>query len=124
MPSISLCGDIVEFIVGDFWIAYEKTKIPAEQRKTPSDSTLRNLGNLKLWTIIDEQDYDRLHSVRKKRDDHVHYYTQRRLLTTYTLQLRKDNLDVLKKLIEFFAKDNMESKYHEYLDWAETAKSQ
>jgi hypothetical protein len=79
MSSISLCGDIVEFIVYEFWEAY-KENIPSDRRKTPSDSTETNLRTLnesdiagENRKIIGKDDFDRLTAVRKMRDTHVHY---------------------------------------------------
>jgi hypothetical protein len=120
LSSISLCGDIVEFIVNEFWFA-NLERIPSEKRKTPSESTTRNLKTLADCEIIDENDYCRLLCVRETRDAHVHYCPRDRLLSDYPERLKSDNFEVLKKLSGFFAIDNVESKYGRYLAFASTA---
>jgi hypothetical protein len=117
LSSISLCGDIVEFIVNEFWTAYSMDIAP-ERRKTPSDSARANLRTLLESKIIDEEDYDRLLCVRQSRDNHVHDYLRNRLLKDYSTLLRSDNLEVFKNLSEFFAKENMGRKYAFYLEYA------
>lgn len=120
LSSISLCGDIVEFIVNEFWAAYNE-KIPREMRKTPSESTIRNLKLLLNLNVIDDEDYCRLSFARDKRDSHVHNYPREKFLTQdYPKVLARDNLEVVAKLSEFFARDNMESKYKIYLEYAAT----
>jgi len=120
LSSISLCGDIVEFIVNEFWSA-SLERIPGEKRKTPSESAKRNLKTLADCEVIDEKDCGRLLFVRKTRDSHIHYQLRDRLLDDYPERLRSDNFEVLKKLSEFFAIDNVESKYSRYLDFASKA---
>jgi hypothetical protein len=120
LSSISLCGDIVEFIVNEFWFA-NLERIPGEKRKTPSESTIRNLKTLAECEVIDEKDCCRLLFVRETRDTHVHYRLRDRLLGDYPERLKSDNFEVLKRLSEFFAIDNVESKYSRYLDFASKA---
>ncbi len=117
LSSISLCGDIVEFIVNEFWFAYSQ-KMPSDVRKTPSESTEKNLQALAQNGIIDANDHQRLLEVRKTRDTHVHYHLRNRLLSDYSRRLKADNVEVLRKLSEFFAVENMQSKYVHYLDFA------
>lgn len=125
MSSISLCGDIVEFIVYEFWRAYNED-IPHERRKTPAYSTENNLQTLNECDksgenqvkIIDKDDYERLVSVRRMRDTHVHYRLRDTLLKDYPQRLKSDNIEALKKLAEFFTLENMSSKYGKYLDYA------
>jgi hypothetical protein len=119
LSSISLCGDIVEFIANEFWTAY-RDKIPREHVKTPSDSTKTNLKRLLEFGVLDECDYNRLFFVRDTRDNHVHEYLRRRLSGDYADRLKSDNAEVIRRLSEFFAIDNMEKKYSQYLKYAET----
>jgi hypothetical protein len=107
----------VEFVVNEFWTAYHN-EIPTEM-KIPSESTIRNLKHLRELQVIDEDDFRRLSWVRNKRDDHIHNYPRKKFLTqNYARVLIADNLQAVKKLVEFFAKDNMESKYTQYLDYS------
>jgi hypothetical protein len=118
LSSISLCGDIVEFIVNEFWSAYSDW-IEAERRSTPSDSVMRNLDMLLLNGVIDVRDYERLHLVRGKRDAHVHSYPRNKLLgQNYETILRNDSVESIRILSEFFAAHNVESKYERYLEYA------
>jgi hypothetical protein len=117
LSSISLCGDIVEFIVNEFWFAYSE-KLPGDVRKTPSESTEKNLKALAQYGIIDAKDHRRLLEVRQTRDGHVHYHLRNRLLSDYSQRLKVDNIEVLRKLSQFFAVENMQSKYGHYLDFA------
>jgi hypothetical protein len=55
------------------------------------------------------------------RHTHVHYRLRDRLLSDYPERLKSDNIVVLKKLSEFFAMDNIESKYGRYLEFTSTA---
>ena len=125
MSSISLCGDIVEFIVYEFWRAYMED-IPSDRRKTPSDSTENNLHTLNDFDvkgedhkIVGKEDFERLARVRKLRDIHVHYRLRNGLLSEYREHLKSDNVEALTKLAEFFAEANMMSKYSKYLQYAD-----
>ena len=118
LSSMSLCGDIVEFIVNEFWITYSD-KIPEQMRKTPPKKVIRGLRHLLENKALDQEDYERLHFVRKKRDNHVHNYPRSLFLKgDYSTLLKTENLESLKKLCEFFARNNMEIKYKQYLDYA------
>ncbi|MGA3405311.1 MAG: hypothetical protein ABSD49_06250 [Candidatus Bathyarchaeia archaeon] len=117
MSSILLCGDIVEFIVYEFWTAYAED-IPRDMRKTPSDGTQKNLKTLLDYKIIDNVDHARLLHIRQTRDRHAHYRLRERMLIEYSRHLKSDSAEVLRKLAEFFTIENMESKYSKYLEYA------
>lgn len=119
LSSISLCGDVVEFIVNDFWQAYIE-KIPSERRKTPSDGVLTNLKTLSDSGVFGTGDYERLAQVRKTRDDHIHNYPRNvfHLGKDYPEVLKKSSLESLSRLAEFFEQSNMENNYSQYLGWA------
>lgn len=118
LSSISLCGDIVEFVVNEFWAAYAEN-IPQEMRQTPPSKVMKALGRLFEYKIIGEEDYGRLKCVRERRDNHVHNYPRNFFLKgDYPTRLREENLVSLKTLSGFFTQSNMESKYKQYLEYA------
>ncbi len=117
LSSVSLCGDIVEFIVNEFWATYVEM-IPKNMRKMPKEVT-KALGRLFELKILDDEDYKRLKCVRKNRDNHVHNYPRNFFLKgNYPVQLKAENAESLRLLSEFFTLSNMESKYKGYLDYA------
>jgi len=117
LSSISLCGDIVEFIVNDFWKAYSN-QIPSNERKNASKGVKPNLLRLQELEIVDDEDYRRLFCVRDTRDRHVHNYLKLMFQGNYETTLRSDDVEVLKKLSEFFSIHNIIPKYESYLDFA------
>jgi hypothetical protein len=116
LSSISLCGDIVEFIVNDFWEAYEERI--ADSGLTRANKVRTNLKRLLAVDVLKNDDFERLYGVRQTRDDHVHDYIKFKFAGDYPKRLKSDAVDVLKRLSEFFIKTNMETKYAQYLDYA------
>jgi hypothetical protein len=116
LSSISLCGDIVEFIVDDFWLAYAREL--QEKKFSRSKRVMPNLRKLLDAGLLKKDDYCRLFDVRKRRDDHVHNYLRLKFEGDYSDFLESNDVEVLRKLSEFFSKDNMEAKYVHYLDFA------
>ena len=88
ISSILLCGDIVEFIVYEFWRAYNED-IHSDRRKNPAFSTENNLQTLSEsdvagdnHKIIGKEDYERLIAVRRLRDTHAHYRLRDKIVDT------------------------------------------
>jgi hypothetical protein len=118
LSSISLCGDIVEFIVSEFWdVPAYIQEIPSGMRKK-SNKVRRSLQTLKEYHVIEEEDFGRLDCVRTMRDDHVHEFSHKRLRHDYVERLESDNIKALRTLAEFFSDTNIRTKYNEYLQFA------
>lgn len=97
LSSISLCGDIVEFIVNEFWAAHPNL-IPKDQPKPPR-KVMKALSRLLDFTVLRDDDYELLKYVRQRRDDHVHNYPRNFFLECdYPAKLRADSLESLKGL--------------------------
>jgi hypothetical protein len=115
VSSIALCGAIVEFIVGDFFEVDEYKQGISVRDQNRSNNLKANLLVLKAYNILRDEDYQRLDDVRKKRNSYIHPQKVRDAKSQ-----RGDNLFVLSRLCEFFAVDNIFSKYQKYLDYATT----
>ncbi len=118
LSSISLCGDIVEFIVNEFWGAYYPDPIPSDQPKAPR-RVRHALNKLSEFDVLKEEDHKLLAEVRQRRDDHVHNYPRNMFLVgDYPLKLKSDSLQSLTQLSQFFSRSNIESKYGRFLEYA------
>jgi hypothetical protein len=118
LSSISLCGDIVEFIVNEFWSAYYPDPIPDDRPKAPR-KVRKALDRLSEYEVLRDGDYQLLKEVRQRRDDHVHNYPRNLFLEgDYSLKLRSDSRKSLTELSQFFSRKNIEAKYERYLKYA------
>ena len=108
---IMLCGSIVEFIVDGMFETY-KDQLPEEQRNKPK-YVMKILNKLSKNKLLHDDDYKILCYVRKIRDEHTHLH----ILSYDPVRLRKDALDCILELTNFFDKHNMESKYSEFLKY-------
>ena len=117
--SIALCGMIAEFTVNSMLESYlSKIKECLPGIKKMKDLLGSRLSEkikiLKCCNIINEGDYERLEDMRDTRNEYVHF---KELSEKEREKLKSDNFKMLKHLFDLLDKENISTKYLEYLNY-------